>query len=169
MNTQIDREAIRRLYNFRCGYCSVHEQETGSELEIDHFKPRSVGGTNELSNLVYSCTTCNRFKSNFWPTDHSSTNTQRLLHPKQDNLATHIREEDNGYLTPLTKVGNYHIQRLRLNRKPLVALRRARLKNIRLRQDLEAAQQEQIRVQKQIIRLENQLKDVLSQLDNLLS
>ncbi len=169
MNTQINREAIRRLYNFKCGYCSVHEEETGSELEIDHFKPRSVGGTNELSNLVYSCTTCNRFKSNFWPTDKSSTNTERLLHPKQDSFAAHIREEDNGYLTPLTKTGSYHLQRLRLNRKQLVRLRRARLENITLRQDLEAAQQEKIRVQKQITRLEKQLKDVLSQLDNLLN
>ncbi len=38
------RESIRALYDFRCGYCGVTETESGSELDVDHFRPRSQGG-----------------------------------------------------------------------------------------------------------------------------
>jgi HNH endonuclease len=39
----------------------------GSELEIDHFQPKSAGGGDELENLIYCCTPCNRHKAMFWP------------------------------------------------------------------------------------------------------
>ncbi|MEW6210530.1 MAG: HNH endonuclease signature motif containing protein, partial [Acidobacteriota bacterium] len=61
------KESVRRAYDFRCGYCGVREEEAGSELEVDHFQPRSTGGGDDLENLVYCCTTCNRFKSDYWP------------------------------------------------------------------------------------------------------
>lgn len=67
MSTQEDREIVRRAYNQRCGYCGVREEEAGSEFEIDHFRPRSVGGGDEPENLVYCCTACNRLKGDFWP------------------------------------------------------------------------------------------------------
>ena len=168
MNAEERREAVRRSYDYSCGYCSVREEEVGSTLEIDHFQPRSVSGSNELSNLVYCCTTCNRFKGDFWRADDPSTTTRRLLHPKQDNLAIHIRTEKDGQLTGLTKIGAFHIQRLKLNRPPLVALRRARQEKITLRQDLLAAQQEQARLQERISSLEDKLEGVLSQLARLL-
>jgi len=28
------REAVRRAYNFRCGYCGIHENEVGSEDDL---------------------------------------------------------------------------------------------------------------------------------------
>lgn len=62
------REAVRRAYQHRCGYCGVHENEAGCELEIDHFRPVSKGGGDESENLVYCCTACNRHKADFWPT-----------------------------------------------------------------------------------------------------
>ena len=30
------RQAVRRAYNFACGYCGVREEDAGSELELDH-------------------------------------------------------------------------------------------------------------------------------------
>jgi hypothetical protein len=40
--TEPERRArVRERYGARCGYCGVHENEAGSELEIDHFQPRS--------------------------------------------------------------------------------------------------------------------------------
>lgn len=68
MDEQEPREAIRRAYDYRCGHCGVHEEDTGSELQIDHFQPRSAGGGDDLDNLVYRCPTCNRLKGDFWPT-----------------------------------------------------------------------------------------------------
>jgi 5-methylcytosine-specific restriction endonuclease McrA len=37
------RQNVRRVYDFACGYCGVREEDAGSELELDHFKPRSLG------------------------------------------------------------------------------------------------------------------------------
>ncbi|MBM3240692.1 hypothetical protein FJZ31_30790 [Candidatus Poribacteria bacterium] len=38
-----DRETLRQLYQFRCGYCGTSEIDVGAELEIDHYQPRSIG------------------------------------------------------------------------------------------------------------------------------
>jgi hypothetical protein len=51
--------AILKRDNYTCGYCA----KTGVELEIDHIKPVSKGGTNDLSNLITACKKCNRDKS----------------------------------------------------------------------------------------------------------
>ena len=53
MNEQERRAQARQRFDRRCGYCGVHETETGSELEIDHFQPRSKGGEDDPDNLVY--------------------------------------------------------------------------------------------------------------------
>ena len=115
------RDEVRHLYHYRCGYCGVHEAAVGCELEIDHFWPKSAGGGDELENLVYCCTSCNRHKSSFWRAANSSA--LRLLHPLRDDLALHLHEEENGWLTALTETGAFHIERLELNRQRLVALR----------------------------------------------
>src|SRR6266571_3959950 len=109
-------------YHFQCGYCSVHENDVGSVLEIDYFQPLSRGGTDEESHLVYACSACNRAKGDFWPLSH----TVRLLHPKRDVIEEHIHLAPDDHLQPLTPTGALHIRRLRLNRPQLIALRQAR-------------------------------------------
>jgi hypothetical protein len=137
-------------------------------LEIDHFRPRSAGGGDEIDNLVYCCPTCNRLKGEFWPTGDPAATPRRLLHPKQVPLSAQIREEEDGRLTALTETGAFHIERLRLNRPPLIALRRGRREVRRLHQELRAIQQEQDQLHKRIIWLEMVLVDVLQQLNHLL-
>jgi hypothetical protein len=168
VNEQEQREAVRRAYGYRCAYCGVQEEEAGSELEIDHFQPRSVGGGDDLDNLVYCCPTCNRLKGDFWPMGDPSTTNRRLLHPKRDDLAAHLREEMDGRLTALTETGAFHIERLRLNRPPLVVLRRTRHEGARLRLDLVAARAEQVRLLERIASLERESEEVLTQLARLL-
>jgi hypothetical protein len=119
-----DIERLRLDYNFRCGYCGVHEEDVGGLLEIDHFQPTSRGGLDEYTNWVYCCTTCNRIKSDFWPKHNPLTTTYRILHPKRDNLSQHIREEPDGRLIAVTETGQFHLTRLRLNRPQLIARRR---------------------------------------------
>ena len=41
-------------------------------MEVDHFCPPGHDGTDALDNLVYACTICNRFKSDYWPIAASS-------------------------------------------------------------------------------------------------
>ena len=167
MTEQERRESVRRSYHYRCGYCGVHEEEAGSELEIDHFQPRSFDGGEELENLVYCCTACNRRKGDFWPSEGPSA-TRRLLHPQRDDISAHLREDIDGQIVALTETGGFHMDRLQLNRPPLIALRRTRHEVALLREGLKAAQDEQIRVQQRVGLLEQALAEVLNQWARLL-
>ncbi|MDX2039939.1 MAG: HNH endonuclease signature motif containing protein [Acidobacteriota bacterium] len=118
------RESIRQQFNLCCGYCRVHENESGSQLEIDHFQPRAFGGTDEQENLIYCCSACNKFKHDFWPAENPTSNPRRLLHPLKDNVQEHLAENADGRLIPLSAIGEFHLERLRLNRPQLVAYRK---------------------------------------------
>jgi len=161
------RATVRHLYGERCAYCSVHESEAGAELEIDHVQPRSAGGTDDLENLVYCCPTCNRLKGNFWPSSDLPTPGRRLLHPGRDDPAQHLREDADCRLIALSPTGAFHLDRLRLNRPPLLALRRARRDVGRLRQTLAAAQAEQTQLYERVAALERDVQDVLIQIARL--
>lgn len=159
------RQAVRRNYNFACGYCGVREEDAGSELELDHFKPRSLGGDDKLENLVYCCTTCNRLKGDFWsipPTE------KRLLHPQYDNVHSHLRQDSDGLLTPLTETGKFHLQRLRPNRPPLLALRQTRIENARLREELSQAQTAQKKLAEHLYNLDEEIEKIYQEIIYLL-
>lgn len=159
------RQTVRRVYDFACGYCGVRETDTGSELELDHFKPRSASGGDEPENLVYCCTTCNRFKGDFWA---ASTDEKRLLHPRQDDLTPHLRQDSDGLLTGLTETGKFHLKRLRLNRPPLVALRRTRLENASLREELRQAQEIQKKLIEHLQKLDGEIERIYEEILRLL-
>lgn len=155
------RQAVRRAYDFACGYCGVREEDAGSLLELDHFEPRSAGGGDEVENLVYCCTTCNRLKGDFWS---PSTTEKRLLHPQRDDFNQHLRLEPDGLFTALTETGSFHLARLRLNRPPLVALRRARAENAGLRDELQQARSTQKLLRERLITLDNEIERIIKEL-----
>jgi len=47
---QEERDTLRRLFRFCCGYCGVTERDIGAELTVDHFQPRSQGGSHGPEN-----------------------------------------------------------------------------------------------------------------------
>ncbi|HLJ57701.1 MAG TPA: HNH endonuclease [Chthonomonadaceae bacterium] len=113
------RPRIRVLYDYRCGYCGVRESDAGARLTVDHFRPRSDGGEDDIDNLVYCCHGCNEFKGDYWHTDES----QRLLHPVREDIGAHLAEAEAGRIRALTARGAVHIDVLRLNRPELIAYR----------------------------------------------
>ena len=146
------REALRRLYNFRCGYRGVSEVDSGAELTVDHFQPCSQGGTDVAGNLVYCCHTCNEYKGNYYQPEA----LERILHPLRDNLPEHILEQEDGTLYALTPTGAFHIAQLHLNRPALIAhrlverhLQLARQELLALRQRLAELQTEEEEVRRQ--------------------
>ncbi len=54
------REYLLEKWNRKCAYCGA----TGTQLEIEHIKPLSKGGSNRVSNLTIACHSCNQAKSN---------------------------------------------------------------------------------------------------------
>ncbi len=115
------RRTVRVLYAFACGYCGVSESEVGSYLTVDHFMPQDVGGSDDISNLVYACHTCNMHKSTAW-----NPAEPRVLHPLRVDMDQHISPRTDGTLQGLTPDGVRHIETLHLNRPPMVERRRMR-------------------------------------------
>ena len=159
------RQTVRRACNFACGYCGVREEDAGSELELDHFKPRSLDGGDEPENLVYCCTTCNRIKGDFWA---ASIDEKRLLHPQRDDLTLHLRQDSDGLLAALTETGKFHLKRLRLNRPPLVALRRTRMENANLREELRQSQAIQKKLIEHLQKLDGEIERIYKEIVRLL-
>ncbi|AOY83228.1 RNA-guided endonuclease IscB [Moorena producens JHB] len=54
------REYLLQKWNRKCAYCGA----TGTQLEIEHIKPKSKGGSDRVSNLAIACHPCNQAKSN---------------------------------------------------------------------------------------------------------
>src|SRR2546425_11371100 len=64
-------EEVFQKNDFHCVYCGFDGSsfEGWKFLQVDHFKPRSKGGTDDLQNLVTSCMICNFMKgANEWTT-----------------------------------------------------------------------------------------------------
>ena len=57
-------EDIFQRDGFRCVYCDFDGRDFKgwAYLQVDHFKPRSLGGTDDPTNLVTSCIVCNHMK-----------------------------------------------------------------------------------------------------------
>jgi hypothetical protein len=160
------RTAVRTAFGGRCGYCGVFETSVGGELEMDHFHPSAAGGSDEIENLVYACTACNRFKGDYAPAG-DAPESLRLLHPRRDNVREHIEETAPGRLVGITPRGWFHIQRLHLNRTQLVEMRRlhrvtraqedellqARQSEARLREENSALQEEIARLRTAMVEL----------------
>ena len=114
------RRHVREHAQFACEFCEVTETDTGGELTIDHFRPRTKGGHDETDNLLCCCTRCNQYKSDYWPMQPEDIPRWK---PRQESRAQHLLEMEDGTLHPLTRVGVFTIHRLRLNRPALVAYR----------------------------------------------
>lgn len=120
-------QTVRQRYAFRCGYCGVSEVEVGGELTVDHFRPVSAGGEDREENLVYACVRCNQYKGVLLPEATDCKQERRLLHPLQDDLTLHFREDETtNRLEGQTATGHFHIEALRLNRPPLIINRQRR-------------------------------------------
>ena len=117
------RQLVRQRADFCCEFCGVSETSVGGELTVDHYRPKTKGGSDELDNLLYCCPRCNLYKLDYWPAE---ADDPHLWNPRQEPASTHFLELDGGWLHPLTSTGAFTLQRLRLNRRPLVEHRRQR-------------------------------------------
>lgn len=69
------RTEVFKRDGFTCQYCGRTPPEV--VLEIDHVKPVSKGGTNDITNLVTACRECNLGKSNIELDDNTIIARQR--------------------------------------------------------------------------------------------
>jgi hypothetical protein len=145
------RRQIRRRDGFSCAYCGVTEEQVGSGLTIDHFQPQVTGGEENLENLLYCCYACNSFKGDWWNPD----GVDRILHPFNEDIQEHLQEESDGILTSKTPTGAFHIEKLQLNRPPLIANRQRRRRD-------QNAEAERHALEKELSETQNQLATLLA-------
>lgn len=120
------RDALYRDFDGRCAYCLWHARLSPDEHQIDHFRPRSRGGTHKYANLRFSCGSCNRRKGHWLPSGQHRRG-ERILDPCAEwDYGDHLVERQDHHLDALTAEGRFHLERLRLNRSNLVEQRRRR-------------------------------------------
>lgn len=157
------RERIRQRYAYSCGYCGVRESDVGATLTVDHHHPIVHGGTNNDENLVYSCHRCNEHKGSYW--HEAQIPYIRLLHPLEDNLTLHLREQQNSQFIGKTPEGRFYIQRLRLNRPQLIEHRHRKHADQKMQNEIKALRQQIHDLQQELVQLNSSLREVLTEID----
>lgn len=120
------RRQIRAQFSNHCAYCQTAESLTVAIFEIDHIIPSNAGGETESDNLCLACPTCNRYKSDRQiGVAPGLGQAVALFHPQHQQWSEHFAwSEDSAEIIALTPTGQATIETLRMNRPPLVRLRR---------------------------------------------
>jgi len=74
------RAYLQEKFQHKCVYCGKADYDNpGLRFEVDHIIPRSRGGPDKVSNLVYACEPCNKAKGNM--------SAEEFGHPEVSKLA----------------------------------------------------------------------------------
>lgn len=116
------RDQLATDFHHRCGYCDDKDSPRKASFEIDHFVPktRDKSRTEDYTNLVYACKSCNNAKSDTWPTgDASISNDGRAgwIDPCDKEYDEHFERDEKGKIHPLTILGQWMYKELKLFKK----------------------------------------------------
>ncbi|MCW5575706.1 MAG: hypothetical protein KIT13_06380 [Burkholderiales bacterium] len=91
---------------------------------IDHYEPEHSRPdlVNDYSNLMYSCDTCNSFKTDWDPPAEARADGHKFFRPDEELRGTHF-EGTGRHITGKTTTGTFTIQVLDLNRHALKVIR----------------------------------------------
>ena len=121
---------VRERADYRCEYCHYPEILSTAPLSIDHIRPRSLGGTDNLRNLALACRRCNERRYNFTSAIDPETGVDvSLFNPRTQLWSEHfIWSEDRLSIIGTTAIGRATCQRFDLNdsRRPDQFVQRAR-------------------------------------------
>jgi hypothetical protein len=109
------RRRIARQAAYVCEYCLLPEADSFLGYEIDHIIGLKHRGSNDATNLAWSCPDCNRNKgTDLGSIDWSSGDLVRFFNPRTDIWTEHFRLYDN-LIDPLTPIGLVTLNILKLN------------------------------------------------------
>ena len=109
-----------------CEYCFSQHRFSPDPFSIEHILPKSKGGSNKLDNLALACQGCNNRKyTHVEGIDPVSGGVVDLYHPRQNRWVEHFRwNEDFSLIIGISPVGRATVEKLKLNRKGVVNLRK---------------------------------------------
>jgi len=103
------RFEIFKRDSFTCQYCGKSAPDV--VLEVDHVKPKSKGGGNEVTNLITSCFDCNRGKGKRELNDNSTIEKKKKqldsLQKKKEQIEMMIEWE-----LELNNIDDYTVEKL---------------------------------------------------------
>jgi hypothetical protein len=120
------RRQVQAQFANCCAYCCTAEHLTAVTFEVEHIVPLASGGQTALTNLCYSCPTCNRHKATRQTAVDPQTNTiASIFHPQQQTWSDHfLWNAAQTEIIGLTSTGRATITALHMNRPQLVRVRR---------------------------------------------
>ena len=89
----VDKKYIYLRENKKCFHCGKDLTSLG-KATLDHYFPRSKGGSYDLFNLVCSCKKCNKYKRSLIPEDYEGVHIilfKRALEDKKMTYYSTIR------------------------------------------------------------------------------
>ena len=122
-----ERNFILQRANGCCEYCLSRSDFSVETFEIEHIVALILDGTNELSNLAFSCGGCNSRKGKkAFAIDPITGENCPLFNPRIDKWFDHFEWKDAySKVEGLTPIGRATVEQLQLNRHGVVNLRRA--------------------------------------------
>ncbi len=86
------RAQVRERAGSRCEYCQLHQKDSPlAALHVEHIRPITHGGTDELENLALACIDCNLHKGpNLTGVDPETAQVTELFNPRRDVWSDHF-------------------------------------------------------------------------------
>lgn len=103
------RDKIWAKTKGRCWYCNCHLTKSGfngkTDFCTDHFVPKKKGGTDEMSNLVPCCVSCNVSKKDLMPGDFLKylQSKGRYCHPRVMGLLGGLKHKNSDHFSMMAK------------------------------------------------------------------
>lgn len=118
------RQQVRERAAGRCEYCHLPETiELAGPFHVEHVIARQHRGTDELSNLAWACSRCNRHKgTNLSTVDPDSDEVVSLFNPRRDRWEEHF-EVAAAVIRGRTPAGRATAWLLQMNAERRVELR----------------------------------------------
>jgi hypothetical protein len=120
------RQKIRRQSNYRCEYCRIYERHLPfASFHLDHIVASQHRGTDDESNLAWSCHECNLHKGpNLTSIDPDSGKVVLLFSPRRDQWDDHF-EWEGDFIRGKTESGRATVWLLQMNSSERLELRAA--------------------------------------------
>ncbi|SDM66105.1 HNH endonuclease family protein [Kriegella aquimaris] len=165
--SSIIKTKLSQIYNNKCAFCE-NDTTAGASLQVEHYRPKAKVTEEanhpgyywlgyEWSNLLYSCSKCNRSKANFFPIKSTGTRINNpsiissgelnfsklrsyyvdylnegplIINPEVTCPRKHITFLPSGKIKGNTDEGKETILKCKLYRNPLVIARKKLISDV---------------------------------------
>lgn len=111
------RQTVRERAAYLCEYCHSPERLSANRFTVDHVVPRSLKGSDDISNLALACRRCNERRYNFVAgVDPETQEIAPIFNPRRQKWAEHFVWIKSGVIIQgVTPTGRATCDRLDLN------------------------------------------------------